>query len=214
MTQCSTDIELLPCPFCGSQPVTERTGFSLRAIYIYCINDNGCPRPKAIGETKEKAIENWNLRAQPATPTAGGDEAAREQEPTAWQARWPGEDWEPVIEPTPDRLMRVRNSGRETRPLYLGVAQPAAATCSVLIEALRNCGCPGDRRDTVGKCQDAGTPAMSIRMIEKDGDDGQKLRNRAGAYDPLTRAYLKVLGFEPAAQTTGMGETQTSSEVT
>ena len=52
------------------------------------------------------------------------------------------------------------------------------------------------------------------RMIEKDGDDGQKLRNRAGAYDPLTRAYLKVLGFEPAAQTPGMGETQTSSEVT
>src|SRR3954467_15601125 len=51
-----------PCPFCGSAPVTERTGFSLRAMYIYCINDNGCPRPKAIGETEEKAIENWNLR--------------------------------------------------------------------------------------------------------------------------------------------------------
>jgi hypothetical protein len=31
-------------------------------MYIYCINDNGCPRPKAIGETEEKAIENWNLR--------------------------------------------------------------------------------------------------------------------------------------------------------
>lgn len=35
------------------------------------------------------------------------------------------------------------------------------------------------------------------RMIEKDEDGGEKLRNRAGAYDPLTRAYLKVLGFEP-----------------
>ncbi len=35
------------------------------------------------------------------------------------------------------------------------------------------------------------------RMIEKDEDDGQKLRNRAGAYDPLTRAYLEVLGFKP-----------------
>lgn len=53
---------LKPCPFCGSAPVTERTGFSLRAMYIYCINDNGCPRPKAIGETEDKAIENWNLR--------------------------------------------------------------------------------------------------------------------------------------------------------
>lgn len=36
------------------------------------------------------------------------------------------------------------------------------------------------------------------RMIAKDEDDGEKLRNRAGAYDPLTRAYLKVLGFEPS----------------
>lgn len=35
------------------------------------------------------------------------------------------------------------------------------------------------------------------RMIAKDEDSGAKLRNRAGAYDPLTRAYLKVLGFEP-----------------
>lgn len=35
------------------------------------------------------------------------------------------------------------------------------------------------------------------RMIAKDEDTGQKLRNRSGAYDPLTRAYLKVLGFEP-----------------
>ena len=37
------------------------------------------------------------------------------------------------------------------------------------------------------------------RLIETDKDGGEKLRNRAGAYDPLTRAYLKVLGFEPVA---------------
>ena len=37
------------------------------------------------------------------------------------------------------------------------------------------------------------------RMIAKDEDNGEKLRNRAGAYDPLTRIYLKVLGFEPPA---------------
>jgi hypothetical protein len=37
------------------------------------------------------------------------------------------------------------------------------------------------------------------RMIAKDEDEGQKLRNRAAAYDPLTRSYLKVLGFEPGA---------------
>ena len=35
------------------------------------------------------------------------------------------------------------------------------------------------------------------RMIEKDRDDGQMLRNRATSYDHITRAYLKVLGIEP-----------------
>lgn len=39
-----------------------------------------------------------------------------------------------------------------------------------------------------------GTPD---RMIAKDKDNGEKLRNRAGSYDPLTRAYLDVLGFRP-----------------
>lgn len=37
------------------------------------------------------------------------------------------------------------------------------------------------------------------RMIAKDKDNGEKLRNRASSYDPLTRAYLQVLGFEPPA---------------
>jgi hypothetical protein len=37
------------------------------------------------------------------------------------------------------------------------------------------------------------------RMIADDKDNGEKLRNRAGAYDSLTRVYLKVLGFEPPA---------------
>ena len=31
------------------------------------------------------------------------------------------------------------------------------------------------------------------RMIAKDEDNGEKLRNRAASYDALTRAYLKVL---------------------
>lgn len=35
------------------------------------------------------------------------------------------------------------------------------------------------------------------RMIEEDEDCGEKLRNRAGQYDPLTRLYLAALGFEP-----------------
>lgn len=40
-------------------------------------------------------------------------------------------------------------------------------------------------------------PGNADRMIAKDEDQGQKLRNRAGQYDPLTRVYLDVLGFKP-----------------
>lgn len=35
------------------------------------------------------------------------------------------------------------------------------------------------------------------KMLDKDNDGGKKLRNRASAYDPLTRAYLSALGFTP-----------------
>lgn len=48
------------------------------------------------------------------------------------------------------------------------------------------------------------------RMLAKDAekdpsDGGQKLRNRAGQYDSITRAYLAVLGFEAVF---GQGEGQ------
>ena len=35
------------------------------------------------------------------------------------------------------------------------------------------------------------------RMIAKDEDNGEMLRGRAAAYDPITRAYLKALGVNP-----------------
>ena len=31
------------------------------------------------------------------------------------------------------------------------------------------------------------------RMLEKDGDGGKKLRNRASAFDTLTRCYVEAL---------------------
>lgn len=46
--------------------------------------------------------------------------------------------------------------------------------------------------DTTG-----GGPGAVARMIEKDKDTGQKLRNRAGQYDSLTRSYLEALGVKP-----------------
>ena len=44
-----------------------------------------------------------------------------------------------------------------------------------------------------------GGPGAVQRMLDDDADGGKKLRNRAGAYDPLTRAYLDALGFKPPA---------------
>jgi hypothetical protein len=34
------------------------------------------------------------------------------------------------------------------------------------------------------------------RMLEKDADDGKKLRGRASAYDPLSKAYVVALGLQ------------------
>ena len=56
--------QLLPCPFCGTQPIVEQTGFSGRARYIYC-NLDDCLRPKAVGENEEAAVRSWNTRATP-----------------------------------------------------------------------------------------------------------------------------------------------------
>lgn len=43
--------------------------------------------------------------------------------------------------------------------------------------------------------QDSGKGAVE-RMMSDDGDDGEKINNRAAAYDPLTRAYLQALKIE------------------
>lgn len=42
--------------------------------------------------------------------------------------------------------------------------------------------------------QGSGSGAVE-RMLEDDNDGGAKLRARAILYDPLTRAYLKVLNI-------------------
>lgn len=42
-----------------------------------------------------------------------------------------------------------------------------------------------------------GGPGACKRMIEKDGDNGEKLRNRAGQLDVATRLYLDVLKVRP-----------------
>lgn len=42
-----------------------------------------------------------------------------------------------------------------------------------------------------------GGKGAADRMVADDKDDGEKQRNRAAAYDKLTRLYLAVLGLDP-----------------
>jgi hypothetical protein len=49
-------------------------------------------------------------------------------------------------------------------------------------------------------CDRLGADATS-RMLGKDADGGKKLRDRAGSYDPLTRAYFDAIGSLPAVPT-------------
>ena len=39
-------------------------------------------------------------------------------------------------------------------------------------------------------------PKDTARMLAKDADDGEKLSERASAYDPLTRCYLEALAAD------------------
>lgn len=45
--------------------------------------------------------------------------------------------------------------------------------------------------------------AEAASMTKKDKDTGQKLRARAGSYDPLTRCFLEAIGIEPGADGKG-----------
>jgi hypothetical protein len=39
-------------------------------------------------------------------------------------------------------------------------------------------------------------PGEAEKMVAKDGDNGQQLRERAAAYDSLTRSYMRAMGPE------------------
>ena len=55
--------ELLPCPFCGAQPVTQKfDDEELSAHIVTCTNDDCPANPVTSGDTPEDAAELWNIR--------------------------------------------------------------------------------------------------------------------------------------------------------
>lgn len=54
--------DLLPCPFCGAQPVVRNPRWTNDSMYAYCVS---CDARGPYGENKKAAIVAWNRR----TPT-------------------------------------------------------------------------------------------------------------------------------------------------
>jgi Lar family restriction alleviation protein len=67
MTADTAAPSLLPCPFCGKQPVLQPKG-KVRRYMIYCANDD-CMGPHTTADNKQDALVQWNTRATPPAPT-------------------------------------------------------------------------------------------------------------------------------------------------
>lgn len=58
---------LLPCPFCGSEPTVESWhGGAATKVMISCDNMACEPGPQVTGETPKEAAKRWNRRSDAA----------------------------------------------------------------------------------------------------------------------------------------------------
>lgn len=58
------DGEILSCPFCGKPPTVEPWhGGGPEKTMVACESERCSVAPQVTGETREKAIKNWNRRA-------------------------------------------------------------------------------------------------------------------------------------------------------
>lgn len=55
-----TEMKLLPCPFCGSEPELGSFG---RAVTVHCPNENCDVGAETAADTERAAFEQWNRRA-------------------------------------------------------------------------------------------------------------------------------------------------------
>lgn len=56
--------KLLPCPFCGSEPVVSRISKSRELFFIGCQNEH-CLQPETEWSDLESCVQTWNLRYKP-----------------------------------------------------------------------------------------------------------------------------------------------------
>jgi Lar family restriction alleviation protein len=113
---------LLPCPFCGKEPVFLATSEDDSFVRYYEVRCDHCGI-EVSEEYKSETIERWNTRADPPVLT---DEAARA--PYAWAVERPTDPTFPRVcwtKEVADALVQHVNVAppATVMPLYVGAAQ-------------------------------------------------------------------------------------------
>lgn len=73
-------VALLPCPFCGGEPVLDDLGDPHDDSFVHCTH---CEVQQIANYTSEKAAARWNTRSTPSSPPT--DEGLREAQRSALQ---------------------------------------------------------------------------------------------------------------------------------
>ena len=58
----STPPVLKPCPFCGSEAISE-SDIPAEGLYAICCESAECPvKPYVVGKSMQEAVKRWNTR--------------------------------------------------------------------------------------------------------------------------------------------------------
>ena len=147
--------KLLPCPFCGAQPTTDRAGTPGKfgpIPTVRCTNEE-CFGPHTTAQFLADAVKQWNTRR------SQGGKAHKVMTPEEYAAT-KIQGWHSICRDY-DGAGNVAIQYGAYSPAESDV-KPTDANISVLAEAVYHCGCPAGGM-TVGECAEQGVCGCSIR---------------------------------------------------
>lgn len=173
--------KLLPCPFCGAQPTTDRAGVPGKfgpIPTVRCTNEE-CFGPHTTAQFLADAVKQWNTRHSQGGSASddwcvevwNGDKKVTIYRDNVLRVWGPSMDDQMTDEP---RNLETVNAAFQwlfaaTTPSPAeSVVKPTDANISVLAEALYHCGCPAGGM-TVGECAEQGVCGCSIRAARIKG---------------------------------------------